>query len=351
MEAEKMENKAIFMSGTNQMVWKDVPMPVVKDNDVLIKVEVVGICGSDVHYYQHGKIGDFIVNGDFILGHECAGEVIEVGNGVKTLKVGDRVALEPGKTCGQCEFCKTGRYNLCPDVEFFATPPYHGTLTNYVTHPEDMCFKLPDNVSNVEGALVEPLSVGLHATSLGDVKLGDTVVIYGSGCIGLVTLLASKARGAAKIIVVDVLENRLKTALKLGATHVVNPMETDTVKTIMEMTEGKGAQVVIDTAGSEVTVKQTVDVLKIGGTIVLVGMTPKDEVEFNFMKLMGKEGVVKTIFRYRNLYPLAINAIASGTINLKDLVSHEFDFNETKEAFDFVVNNARDVVKAVINIK
>lgn len=346
-----MNNKAIFMHGTNDMIWKDIPMPVLKDHDVLVKVEAVGICGSDVHYYQHGRIGDFVVEGDFILGHECAGEVVEVGSGVKSLKAGDRVALEPGKTCGKCEFCKTGRYNLCPDVEFFATPPYHGVFCNYVAHPEDMCFKLPENVSNVEGALVEPLAVGLHAANQGGVKLGDTVLIYGSGCIGLVSLLASKAMGASKIILVDVLENRLKTALKLGATHVINPKEADVVKTVAEITEGIGAHVVIDTAAAEVTVKQTADVLKTGGTIVLVGMTVKDEVEFNFMKLMGKEGTLKTIFRYRNLYPVAINAIASGAINVKDIVSHEFDFEETKEAFDFVVNNAQDVVKAVIRIK
>ncbi|MDF2891085.1 MAG: alcohol dehydrogenase [Clostridia bacterium] len=346
-----MNNKAIFMHGTNEMIWKDVPMPSVKENEVLIKVEAVGICGSDVHYFQHGRIGDFVVEGDFILGHECAGEVVEVGSAVKNLAVGDRVALEPGKTCGKCEFCKEGRYNLCPDVEFFATPPYHGVFTNYVAHPEDMCFKLPENVSNVEGALVEPLAVGLHATDIGEVKLGDTVVIYGSGCIGLVTLLACKAKGASKIIIVDVLENRLKKALELGATHVINPMEADVVETVKTITEGKGAHVVVDTAAAVVTVKQTVDVLRIGGTIVLVGMTPKDEVEFNFMKLMGKEGVLKTIFRYRNLYPVAINAIASGAINVKNIVSHEFDFENTKEAFDFVVNNARDVVKAVIKIK
>jgi L-iditol 2-dehydrogenase len=203
----------------------------------------------------------------------------------------------------------------------------------------------------MEGALVEPLSVGLHAANQGGVKLGDTVLIYGSGCIGLVSLLASKAMGASKIILVDVLENRLKTALKLGATHVINPKEADVVKTVAEITEGKGAHVVIDTAAAEVTVKQTADVLKIGGTIVLVGMTAKDEVPFNFMKLMGKEGTLKTIFRYRNLYPVAINAIASGAINVKDIVSHEFDFEDTKEAFDFVVNNAQDVVKAVIKIK
>lgn len=339
------------MHGTNQMVWKDIPMPDVKNNEVLIKVGAVGICGSDVHYYQHGRIGDFVVEGDFILGHECAGEIVEVGSGVKSLKIGDRVALEPGKTCGKCEFCKTGRYNLCPDVEFFATPPYHGVFCNYVVHPEDMCFKLPENVSNVEGALVEPLAVGLHAANQGGVKLGDTVLIYGSGCIGLVSLLASKAMGASKVIVVDVLENRLKTALKLGATHIVNPKEADVAETVAKITEGKGAHVVVDTAAAEVTIKQSADVLKIGGTIVLVGMTAKDEVLFNFMRLMGKEGTLKTIFRYRNLYPVAINAISSGAINVKEIVSHEFDFEDTKEAFDFVVNNAQDVVKAVIKIK
>jgi L-iditol 2-dehydrogenase len=328
-----------------------MPVPTPAADEVLVKIDAVGICGSDVHYYQHGRIGDFVVEGDFILGHECAGEVAAIGSKVKNLKVGDRVALEPGKTCGKCEFCKSGKYNLCPDVVFFATPPYHGVFTNYVTHPEDMCFKLPENVSNVEGALVEPLAVGLHASELGGVKLGDTVVVYGAGCIGLVTLLASKARGASKIIVVDVLENRLKMAKKLGATHVINSMEEDAVKAIAEITGGKGAEVVIDAAAADATVKQTVDVLKVGGTIVLVGMTAKDEVSFNFMKLMSKEGTFKTIFRYRNLYPVAINAIASGTINVKDIVSHEFDFDKTKEAFDFVVNNARDVVKAVIRIK
>lgn len=345
-----MENRAVYMQGTNNMVFKDVEVPEISSKDVLIKVDSVGVCGSDVHYYQHGKIGDFIVNGDFILGHECAGEVVQIGSDVENLVVGDRVCLEPGKTCGKCEFCKEGKYNLCPDVEFFATPPYHGVLQNYVKHPEDMCFKLPDNVSNMEGALVEPLAVGLHASSVGNVKLGDTVVIFGTGCIGLVTLLSCKARGASNIIVVDVLENRLKMAEKLGATSVINAKEIDAIKEIESLTDGKGADVVIDTAGAEITVKQTVDVVKRGGIIVLVGMTPNDEVSFNFMKLMGKEGEVRTIFRYRNLYPVAINAIASGSINVKQIVSHEFDFEHTKEAFDFVVNNASEVVKAVIKI-
>lgn len=345
-----MKNQAVFMQGVNHMGFSEVPVPEIREKEVLVKVDVVGICGSDVHYYQHGRIGDFIVEGDFILGHECAGEVVAVGGDVKTLTVGDRVALEPGKTCGVCEFCKTGKYNLCPDVEFFATPPYHGVFQNYVAHPENMCFKLPENVSNTEGALVEPLAVGLHASGQGNVKLGDTVVIFGAGCIGLVTLLSCKARGASTVIVVDVLENRLAKASALGAAHVINAKTSDVLKTIAALTEGKGAQVVIETSGSEIAVKQTADVVKRGGTIVLVGMTPNDEVSFNFMKLMGKEGEVKTIFRYRNLYPVAINAIASGAINVKDIVSHEFNFCDTQKAFDYVVENAKDVVKAVIKI-
>ena len=345
-----MKNQAAYLHGTNHMFIKEIPMPIPKENEALVKVKVVGICGSDVHYYQHGRIGDFVVTGDLVLGHECAGEVVAVGSAVKTLSVGDRVAPEPGKTCGKCKYCKTGKYNLCPEVEFFATPPYHGVFANYVTHPEDMCFKLPDHVSYLEGALVEPLSVGLHASGIGEVKLGDTVVIFGAGCIGLVTLLSCKARGASKVHVVDVLENRLETARRLGATETIHAQECNVADRIAALTAGQGADVVIETAGSEVTVRQTADVVSRGGTIVLVGMTAKDESSFNFMKLMGKEGQIKTIFRYRNLYPVAISAIASGAIDVKSIVSHEFDFDHVKEAFDFVVSNARDVVKAVIRI-
>lgn len=346
-----MKNKAIYMSGTNNMVTKEVPVPEPTEKEVLIRVDSVGICGSDIHYYQHGNIGDFVVEGDFILGHECAGEVVGLGKEVKSLKLGDRVALEPGKTCGKCEFCKSGKYNLCPDVIFFATPPYHGVLTNYVAYDEDMCFKLPDNMSYEEGALVEPLAVGLHAANQGGVKLGDTVVVFGAGCIGLVSLLAAKANGASKVYVVDIIEKRLDFAKKLGATEVINAKQEDVIERIKELTNSKGVNVVIETAGSPITVKQTADVVKTGGTVVLVGMTVNPETSYDFMKLMGKEGTLKTIFRYRNLYPVAINAISSGTINVKDIVTHRFNFDKTKEAFDFVVENQQDVVKGVINIK
>lgn len=346
-----MKNRAAYMSGIKQIEIRDIEVPKLKDKDVLVKLEYVGICGSDVHYLEHGKIGDFIVNGDFILGHECSGTVVEIGSGVQNLKVGDKVALEPGITCGQCEFCKTGRYNLCPDVEFLATPPYHGSLMNYIAFPENMCFKLPENISTKEGALVEPLAVGLHAAMQGNVKLGDSVVILGAGTIGLVTLLACKAYGATEITIVDVIPKRLEYAKKLGATATINAAEADVFAEIDKMTNKKGVDIVIETAGSARTISQTPYLIKNGGTIVLVGLAPQDIIEFNFAKIMAKEAQIKSVFRYRNIYPTAIKAIAKGMIDITGIVTHEFEFDETAKAFDYVINNKQDVVKAVIKIQ
>ncbi|ROR29290.1 L-iditol 2-dehydrogenase [Mobilisporobacter senegalensis] len=345
-----MKNRAVYMTGLNKMEMRDIDVPKIKDTEVLVKLEYVGICGSDVHYLEHGAIGDFIVNGDFILGHECAGTIVEVGSLVDTLKIGDKVALEPGCTCGQCEFCKSGKYNLCPDVEFLATPPYHGSLMDYIAFPANMCFKLPDNITTKEGALVEPLAVGLHAAAQGEVKLGDSVVILGAGCIGLVTLLACKAYGATDITVVDIMQKRLDYAMKLGATRVINGREEDPVKKMNEITNGAGADIIIETAGSEITIKQSPYMVKRGGTIVLVGLAANDNIEFNFAKIMNKEATIKSVFRYRNIYPKAINAISKGIIDVSGIVTHEFNFENTEEAFQFVINNKNDVVKAVIKI-
>lgn len=345
-----MTNKAFYMTGLRRMEMREISVPVPKEDQVLIKLEYVGICGSDVHYLEHGRIGDFIVEGDFILGHECSGIVTETGKNVKQLKVGDKVALEPGIPCGHCEFCKSGRYNLCPDVEFLATPPYHGCLMNYIAFPEDMAFKLPDNVSTKEGALVEPLSVGLHAATQGNVRLGDKVVILGAGTIGLVTLLACKAYGATEVTVIDIIDKRLKVAEKLGATRVINAKTENAVEAIMALTNGAGVDKVIETAGSEHTIRQCPYMVKRGGTIVLVGLAPKDIIDFNFMQIMVKEADIKTVFRYRNLYPSAIGAIADGKIDVKGIVTHEFDFENSDKAFDYVIENKNDVVKAVIKI-
>ena len=224
--------KTAVMTDIMQVEIQERLIPQPKDDEVLVKVEYVGICGSDLHYYESGRIGDFVVKPPFVLGHEAGGTVVEVGANVKNLKVGDRVAMEPGKTCGQCEFCKSGKYNLCEDVVFFATPPVDGVFQEYVAHEAGLCFKLPDNVSTLEGALIEPLAVGMHAARQGEAKLGQTAVVTGAGCIGLVTLLSLKAMGVTKVIVVDVMEKRLQKALELGADAVINGKEEDTVARI-----------------------------------------------------------------------------------------------------------------------
>ncbi len=344
------KNRAAFMTALDKMEIREIPVPVPTDKQVLVQLEYVGICGSDVHYFHSGRIGNFVVEGDFMLGHECAGTIVEVGKDVTSLKVGDRVALEPGITCGECEFCKAGLYNLCPDVVFLATPPVQGCYENYIAFPENMCFKLPDNVSTKEGALVEPLAVGIHAAKTGSVGLGDHVVIFGSGCIGLVTLLACKACGAAEVTIVDVIPKRLEFAKKLGATRVINAAEVDAVEELLKITNGAGFEKVFECAGSPVTIGQTPFVVKRAGTIVLVGMASQPEINFNFGAIMDKEPTIKSIFRYRNIYPSAIAAISSGMIDVKQIVTHEFDFDDIQKAFEENINNKNEVVKAIIKI-
>lgn len=345
--------KGAFMRGIDKMVIKEIPVPEIGKKEVLVSLEYVGICGSDVHYFHNGCCGSYKVDlsEDYMLGHECAGTIVKVGEEVERLKVGDRVALEPGITCGECEQCKSGHYNLCPDVVFLATPPVQGCNEEYIAFPENMCFKLPDNVSTKEGALIEPLSVGFYASEQGGVKTGDTVVILGSGCIGLVTLLACKAHGAGKIIVADLVESRLQKAIELGATEVINSGKEDALKKIEELTNGRGADVVFETAGSPVTIAQTPFIVRRGGTITLVGISAKEEITYNFAQIMDKEATIKSVFRYRNIYPKAIAAVSSGAINVKGIVTHEFDLEHIQDAYDEAVNNKTDLVKAVIKVK
>lgn len=342
--------KVAVMLGIGKMGFEEREIPKPKDNEVLVKLEYVGICGSDLHYYETGAIGDYVVEPPFVLGHEPGGTVIEVGKDVKHLKVGDRVALEPGKTCGHCEFCRTGRYNLCPDVVFFATPPVDGVFQEYVAHEADLCFKLPDNVSTLEGALIEPLAVGFHAAIQGDAHLGQKAVVMGSGCIGLVSMMALKARGVSEVYVVDIMEKRLEKALELGATGVINGAKEDVVARVKELTGGAGTDLVIETAGTEITARQAIHMAKKGSTIVLVGYSKSGEMTLPTSLILDKELTLKSIFRYRHIYPMAIDAVAAGKVNLKGIVTDIFSLDEAQKAMDYSVNNKADIVKAVIRI-
>ena len=342
--------KTAVMLGIGKMGFEERDIPQIKEDEVLIKLEYVGICGSDLHYYERGAIGDYVLKPPFVLGHEPGGTVVEVGEKVKNLKVGDRVALEPGKTCGHCEFCRTGRYNLCPDVVFFATPPVDGVFQEYVAHEADLCFKLPDNVSTLEGALIEPLAVGFHAAIQGDAHLGQKAVVMGSGCIGLVSMMALKARGVSEVYVVDIMEKRLQKAMELGATGVINGAQDKVEEKINELTEGKGVDLVIETAGTEITTRQAINIAKKGSAIVLVGYSKTGEMTLPMSLVLDKELTLKSVFRYRHIYPMAIEAVSQGKVNLKGIVTDIFDLDDVQKAMDYSVNNKADIVKAVIRI-
>lgn len=342
--------KTAVMKAIGKIELEEREIPQLKEGEVLIKIGYVGICGSDVHYFETGAIGDFVVKPPFVLGHEAAGTVVALGEGVDSLKIGDRVAMEPGKTCGHCEFCRTGRYNLCPDVQFFATPPYDGVFQEYVAYDASMCFRLPDNVSLMEGALIEPLAVGFHAANQGGAHIGQKAVVFGSGCIGLMCLLALKAEGVTEVYVVDVIDKRLEKAMELGAAGVINSSKEDAVERIMELAGGYGVDLAIDTAGADVTINQGIRMVKPGGTIVCVGYSRSGKVTLDMSVALNKEITFRTVFRYRHIYPMAIAAVSSGLINLRNVVTDTFTLDEIQEAMMKSVNDKVNIVKAVIEV-
>ena len=338
------------MTGIGKMDYIQRPIPTPRADEVLVRLEYVGICGSDMHYYETGRIGDYIVQPPFVLGHEPGGVVVEVGEKVRHLAVGDRVALEPGKTCGHCHFCRTGRYNLCPEVVFFATPPVDGVFQEYVAHPADLCFKLPDNVSTLEGALIEPLAVGFHAANQGGAHAGQTAVVMGAGCIGLMSMMALKAMGVSRVYMVDIMENRLAKALELGADGVINSGEVDGVQALYAQAEGRGCDLVIETSGAEPAARQAIHMAQKGGTIVLVGYSKTGEMCLPMSLALDKELTFKTVFRYRHIYPMAIDAVAAGRVNLKGVVTHIFPFRDMQTAMDRSITDKQNIVKAVVQI-
>ena len=342
--------KVSVMTGIRQVVEEERAVPSIGNTEVLIQVMDCGICGSDVHYYEHGRIGDFVVEKPMILGHECAGRIAAVGEQVTNLKVGDLVAVEPGYTCGKCEYCKKGLYNLCPDVVFLATPPYDGAFAEYLKYPADMVFKLPEGMDTVEGALIEPFCVGLHAVNQSEGSLGDSAVVLGTGCIGLCTMLALQSKGIHQIYAVDMIQKRLDMAKRLGATEVINAGREDAVEKIMELTEGQGTALVFETAGVRSTTQQTAKLVKRGGTVVLVGMAANPVFEYDFGALQSKEAKIHTVFRYRNLYPAAIDAVSRCRLPLKQIVTDYYSFSDIPKAMEDSVERKADMVKAVVHV-
>jgi len=326
------------------------PIPEPAPGEVQLAVHSVGICGSDVHYWTHGAIGHFIVKAPMVLGHESSGTVTKLGEGVTNLAVGDRVAVEPGVPCRCCDFCKTGRYNLCPDVQFLATPPVHGNLARYHVHAADFCYKLPDHVSMEEGALLEPLSVGVHACKRAGVTIGHKVLVCGAGPIGLVCMITAKAMGAAEVAITDISEGRLAVAKQMGADYTILATKKDPQEMAAEIatTMGGNPDVTIECSGAAPSVQTGIYATKSGGVMVLVGLGAEN-VTLPIVNAACREVDIRGIFRYANTYPTALAMVASGQVNVKPLVTHHFPLEESLQAFETARTGAGGAIKVVID--
>jgi len=316
---------------------------------VKIAIHTVGVCGSDVHYYTHGKIGPFVVNDPMVLGHEAAGTVVEVGEGVTHLKVGDRVCMEPGIPDPNSRASRLGLYNVDPAVSFWATPPVHGVLTSEVVHPANYTFKLPDNVSFAEGAMVEPFAVGMQAATKAGIKPGDTAVVLGAGPIGTMVAIAALAGGCARVIVADLAQPKLDIAAKYQGVIPVNIREQNLVEEVKRLTEGWGADVVFECSGSPKAWETIMDLPRPAGTIVVVGL-PVEPVKVDIAAASTKEVRIENVFRYAHQYDRAIALFASGRVDLKPLISETFAFEDSIKAFDRAVEARPDDVKLQIRV-
>jgi len=343
--------KAAFLTGLQQLEIRETPEPKPsRPGDVLLKVEAVGVCGSDLHYYTRGNIGTLVVSYPWIVGHECAGTIIETGPGVKHLKAGQRVAVDPLVSCGECDQCRAGRTNTCRHQQFLACPgQLPGALVEYLVLPEECCFPIPDSLTMPQAVAIEPLCIGLHAQRLAQLQPGANIAILGSGPIGLCTLLACRAAGEFTIYATDLIDERLAVARRCGAGWTGNPRREDVVAAMLQR-EPLGLDFVFECSGEQETLDQAVELLKPGGTLLLIGIPEVERVSFRPETMRRKELCLQNVRRQNECVQPAIDLVASGKINLDPLLTHDFPLAETKAAFDLVADYRDGVVKAVIHI-
>lgn len=323
------------------LVMEERAVPEPGPGEVLVQIRSVGVCGSDIHYFEHGRIADFVVESPLILGHESSGVVAALGDGVDDLAVGATVALEPGIPCGACEQCRAGRYNLCPDVQFFATPPVDGTLCDYVVVPRAFAHPVPAHVSFDAAALVEPLSVGVWACQKAQVRLGTRVLVTGAGPVGVMAALVARANGASEVTISDTNPVRLVKAADLGF-RTIDPSS-------VSLPDAVTADVLLECSGAAAAIDAGIRSVAPAGTVVLVGMSPSTMVELPVGVIQGRELWVTGTFRYAHTYPTAIDLVASGRIDLDALVTHTFTLDEAQQA---LTQPSRDpsAMKVVIRV-
>ena len=332
-------NRAAVLYAPHDVRIEERPVPLPGPEDVLVEVRAVGVCGSDVHYYEHGRIGRFRVEAPLVLGHETSGVVVALGRNVQSLTLGQRVALEPGVPCGRCRQCRTGRYNLCPLMRFFGTPPVDGAFTQYVAIHADFAHRLPNALSDEAGALVEPLAVAVWACQKGGVRPGHDVLVSGAGPVGQLAAQVALAFGATAPTVTDVLEERLRGLAARG-------VRTVDVSTTSLQSLGIEADVFLECSGSESALVGGIKCLRPGGVCVCVGMGPSGSTTIPLALVQNRELLLTGTFRYANTYPAAIALAASGRVDLETLVTSRHTLDETEEALQ--VTKSALALKAIV---
>ncbi len=342
--------RALVLERQHELSLRDIDLPlVVGPADVRVKIDTVGVCGSDVHYYTHGRIGSFVVKQPMVLGHEAAGTILETGSAVTNLSVGDRVCMEPGIPDLSSRASKLGLYNVDPSVAFWATPPVHGVLTPEVVHPAAFTYRLADNVSFAEAAMVEPFAVGLQAAVKAKIQPGDTAVVTGAGPIGIMAALAALAGGCSRVIVSDLMAQKLAIAGRYPGVSTVNVREQSLADVVAAATEGWGADVVFEASGAPKAYDGIQALLRPGGCLVLIGM-PVEPVSLDVSSIAAKEIRIETVFRYANVFDRALAMIASGKVDLKPLISATFAFEDSVAAFERAAEGRPGDVKLQIKV-
>ncbi|KAK7184490.1 hypothetical protein DPSP01_012643 [Paraphaeosphaeria sporulosa] len=354
-------NRSFVLRAVKDVAFEDRPVPKLRDeHEVRVHVAQTGICGSDVHYWQRGRIGDFVLESPIVLGHESSGVVVEAGSKVTNLKIGDRVAIEPGVPCRRCDYCRAGSYNLCNDTIFAATPPWDGTLAKYYTVASDYCYKIPDTMDMEEAAMVEPVAVAVQICKVASIRANQTVVVFGAGPIGVLSQAVAKASGAKKVIAVDISQSRLDFARKYAADGTFLPPRAEEGVDSVEHAEkvakmikeefglGEGADVVLECTGAEPCIQTGINVAIKGGTYVQAGMG-KENVVFPITTACIRALTIKGSIRYSvGCYPDAVHLVASGAVDVKKLITNRFKFEEAEKAFELVKAAKEGVFKVVI---
>ncbi len=342
--------RVLRLHGPRDIRMHDEPTPTPGPGEVQIQVKSVGICASDVHYYEYGRIGTSELSEPMVPGHEASGVVSALGEGVTDIAVGDRIAIEPAKPCMECESCKSGNYNVCPGIPFFGTPPTDGCFRDYITWPASLALRIPDSLSFDEAAMVEPFAIGIYAAQLAEPRPDDVTVVLGAGAIGLSTLQAARIAGVKTVIVSEPIEPRRRLALRLGASDVIDPAASNSADEVARLTGGRGADIVFECTGEEDAVRESCLLAGVLGKVVVLGIPRSDDYPFEASHARRKQLTAIFVRRSNLTTDRAIEWVDEGKADVKCYATHRFPLERAEEAMELAAARADGVLRAIVSI-